>query len=159
MMPAALNCHRVDRSGTRPYLFVERSWFESGGSSVDDDPQKEHMQKILIIDDHDNVRLLFEEAFEAAGYQVLEAADGRQGIDTYTAENPDIVLTDIEMPVLDGHAVIREIRKINPDAKVIAVTGAGLHHLPVAHDLGADRIFETPLRPGDLIAAVKELIP
>ena len=117
------------------------------------------MQKILIIDDHDNVRLLFREAFESAGYQVVEAADGRQGIDTYTAENPDIVLTDIEMPELDGHGVIREIRKINPDAKVIAVTGAGLHHLPVAHDLGADRIFEKPLRPGDLIAAVKELIP
>jgi CheY-like chemotaxis protein len=117
------------------------------------------MQKVLIIDDHANVRLLFREAFEAAGYQVLEASDGKQGIDAFTAENPDLVLTDIEMPELDGHAVILEIRKIDPDAKIIAVTGAGLHHLPVAHDLGADRIFEKPLRPGDLIAAVKELIP
>ena len=133
-----------------------------GGSSVDDDPQKEHMQKILIIDDHDNVSFFSRRPLKQQDIRCSKRLTvDRESIPIrrYTAENPDIVLTDIEMPVLDGYAVIREIRKINPDAKVIAVTGAGLHHLPVAHDLGADRIFEKPLRPGDLIAAVKELIP
>lgn len=117
------------------------------------------MAKVLIIDDHANVRLVYREAFEAAGYEVIEAPDGRKGVDAYKSERPDLVVTDIEMPELDGHSVISEIRQVTPDARIVAVTGAGLHHLPVAHDLGADRIFEKPLRPRDLVAAVRELLP
>ena len=116
------------------------------------------MPKVLIIDDQPNIRLVYREAFETAGYEVVEASNGQIGIDTYTAEGADLVITDIEMPERDGHEVIDEIRKINKEAKVIAVTGAGLHHLPVAHDGGADRIFEKPLRPRDLLEAANELI-
>lgn len=116
------------------------------------------MAKVLIIDDHPEVRQLFKEALESAGFDVIEAADGRKGVDAFTEENPDLVITDIEMPELDGHSVISEIRDIDKNAMIVAVTGAGIHHLPVAHELGADRIFEKPLRPKDLIAAVNELI-
>jgi DNA-binding response OmpR family regulator len=116
------------------------------------------MPKVLIIDDHANVRLVYREAFEAAGFDVIEAPDGRKGVDLFTSDRPDLIITDIEMPELDGHSVISEIRQIQADAKIVAVTGAGLHHLPVAHELGADRIFEKPLRPRDLLAAVNELI-
>ncbi len=114
--------------------------------------------KVLIIDDHPAIRLLFKEALEAEGYQTIEASGGQQGIDSYSRENPDIVITDIDMPEIDGHEVIREIRKADADAKIIAVTGAGLYHLPVAHELGADRVFEKPLRPAELIATIKELV-
>jgi two-component system response regulator len=116
------------------------------------------MHKILIIDDQPAVRLLFKEAFETAGYQVVEAPDGQAGIDTYVSEGADLIITDIEMPHRDGHEVIDEIRKKDKNAKIIAVTGAGLHHLPVAHDMGVDRIFEKPLRPSELLDAARELI-
>lgn len=116
------------------------------------------MPKVLIIDDHANVRLVYREAFENAGYTVVEAGDGRQGVDAYHSDKPDLVITDIEMPELDGHSVISTIREFDADAKIIAVTGAGLHHLPVAHELGADQIFEKPLRPRDLIKAASDLM-
>jgi CheY-like chemotaxis protein len=116
------------------------------------------MPKVLIIEDQLEIRILYREVFETAGYEVVEASNGQIGIDTYTSGGADLVITDIEMPVKDGHEVIDEIRKINKEAKVIAVTGAGLHHLPVAHDGGADRIFEKPLRPRDLLDAANELI-
>lgn len=116
------------------------------------------MPKVLIIEDHDVIRLVYREAFAEAGYDVAEAANGRLGLDAFRESKPDLVITDIEMPELDGHSVIEEIRKIDADAKVIAVTGAGIHNLPVAHELGADRVFDKPIRPGDLIAAASELI-
>jgi len=111
------------------------------------------MAKVLIIDDHENVRLLYREAFQAAGHEVIEAADGRKGVDAFSSERPDLIATDIEMPELDGHSVIEEIRQVDPAAKIVAVTGAGIHHFPVAHEMGADPIFEKPLRPRDLITA------
>ena len=116
------------------------------------------MPKVLIIEDQPDIRALYQEAFETAGYEVVEASNGQIGIEVYTSGGVDLVITDIEMPIKDGHEVIDEIRKINKAAKIIAVTGAGLHHLPVAHDGGADRIFEKPLRPRDLLEAAKELI-
>lgn len=116
------------------------------------------MPRVLIIDDQPDIRNVYREVFEMAGYEVVEASNGQIGIDTYTSEGADLVVTDIEMPERDGHEVIDAVRKINKEAKIIAVTGAGLHHLPVAHDGGADRIFEKPLRPRDLLDAAKELI-
>jgi DNA-binding response OmpR family regulator len=115
--------------------------------------------KVLIIDDHPSVRSVYKEAFEAAGYEVVEAADGQEGIDSYVRESPDLVITDIGMPIRDGHEVIDEIRKGDRDVKVIAVTGAGIQHLPVAHEMGADRVFQKPLRPRELIDAAKERFP
>ena len=116
------------------------------------------MPRVLIIDDHENVRLLYRETFEIAGFDVEEAVNGQQGIDRYTEGRADVVITDIQMPEKDGFDVIQEIRKIDADAKVIAVTGAGLHNLPVAHELGADQIFEKPIRPEDLVQAARDLI-
>lgn len=116
------------------------------------------MPTVLLIDDHEHVRHVYRVAFEAEGYDVIEAADGKAGVDAFKESQPDLVVTDIEMPQKDGHSVIREIREASPDARVVALTGAGAHHLPVAHDLGADRIFEKPIRPRDLVAAVEALI-
>ena len=104
------------------------------------------------------MRLVYLEAFESTWHKVAKAPDGRKGVDSFASKRPDLVITDIEMPELDDHSVISKIGELQADAKIVMVTGTGLHHLPVAHKLGADRIFEKPLRPRDPIVAVEELI-
>jgi CheY-like chemotaxis protein len=84
-----------------------------------------HGELILIAEDEASIRKVTSSALETHGYKVLTADDGAQAVALY-AQNKDkinVVLMDMMMPVMDGHASIREIRKINPQAKIIAVSG------------------------------------
>ncbi len=82
------------------------------------------MAKILVADDNRISRELIRDVLEAPGREVLEAADGQEALQRIIQEEPDLVLLDIEMPVLDGLAVLRELRR-NPrlaSRPVLAVT-------------------------------------
>lgn len=68
------------------------------------------MKRILVADDNAVSRELVREVLEAPGRHIVEAADGEEAIEKIGAETPDLVLLDIQMPVLDGFAVIRRIR-------------------------------------------------
>ncbi len=65
------------------------------------------MSKILVAEDNLPNRELIREILEACGYEVIEASDGRQALDKLEEGLPDLVLLDIQMPVLDGYAVVR----------------------------------------------------
>jgi len=119
-------------------------------------------RRILVIDDDDLVRETLRSILERAGFQVVEAADGLQGTRLYRSDPVDLVITDILMPVMEGIETIRELRKINADAKIIAVSGGGrsgvTDFLGMAKKLGADRVIAKPFRPADLIDAVRAVL-
>lgn len=80
---------------------------------------------ILIVDDEKNTRDGLKQFLEAQDFDVLTASDGREGFDLFTKEKPDLVLTDIRMPGLDGIGLLEKIKRENPKALVILMTAYG----------------------------------
>ena len=74
---------------------------------------------ILIIEDQTSVRLLLARALEEAGYQVSEAANGRQGLERFHAQPVDLVITDLEMPEMNGLEVILELTRAFLNVKIM----------------------------------------
>ena len=83
------------------------------------------MSKLLIIDDEEGIRKVLTISLASDGYDVLTAAGGEEGIGTFKKESPSIILTDIKMPGMDGIEVLKKIKRLNPDAEVIMITGHG----------------------------------
>jgi two-component system, response regulator, stage 0 sporulation protein F len=112
---------------------------------------------ILIIDDTESVRALLRFALEAAGYEVTEAANGRQGLEQYRQRPTDLVITDILMPEMNGLDMLLELTREFLHAKVIAISGAGGEDnvLDVAKLLGARRTFQKPFSIPQLLRAVR----
>lgn len=80
------------------------------------------MRRILVAEDDLATRELIREILEAQGYQVVEASDGREALQKIAETEPDLVLLDIQMPVLDGFAVLRELRQNFSTLRVVALT-------------------------------------
>ena len=81
--------------------------------------------KVLVVEDDETERRQLAKAIEKEGYQVLVAEDGRAGVERFKKELPDIVVTDLKMPVIDGIEVMRAVRDLSPNAQVILVTAFG----------------------------------
>lgn len=83
-------------------------------------------KRILIVDDAVFMRMKLKDILEKNGYEVVgEAQNGVEAIEKYKAENPDLVTMDITMPELDGVSALKEIKKINPNAKIIMCSAMG----------------------------------
>jgi YesN/AraC family two-component response regulator len=83
------------------------------------------MGKILVIDDEKATLSMFRLFLDAYGYTVYTAENGAEGLAIFQKEKPEIVLTDIKMPGIDGLAVLRQIKAIDPNTAVIVITGHG----------------------------------
>ncbi len=118
--------------------------------------------KILIIEDDDQVRDLLKKILQGEGYEVLSAVNGAEGLKMYEQENPGLIITDLIMPEKEGIETIRELRKSDPDVKIIAMSGGGTidagQYLLMAERLGVAKTFKKPFRRNDIIEAVSELI-
>ncbi len=80
--------------------------------------------KILIIDDEDNISSLMLRYLQREGYDKVDrASNGLEGLEKYKALSPDLVLMDIEMPVMDGYQSSCEIKAFDPEAKILVLTG------------------------------------
>ncbi len=120
------------------------------------------MKKILIVDDQKEVRELVEITLRADGYQIFQAKNGRDAIETVKAHKPDVVIMDIMMPgELDGLEATR-ILKRNPDThsvKIIMLTAKGQStDFEEGFAAGADGYFTKPFSPLDLIKKIEEII-
>src|SRR5579859_4128007 len=80
---------------------------------------------VLLIDDDAAVREGLTLLLEAHGFQVVTATDGERGLAAFRAYTPALVITDILMPEQDGIGAIREMRRLRPDAKIVAISGGG----------------------------------
>ena len=80
---------------------------------------------ILVVDDEESIREITKAMLENSGYKVATACDGAEGLAAYTKQQGQIklVIMDMMMPILDGRQSIRALRKIDPDVKIIAVSG------------------------------------
>jgi len=114
------------------------------------------MSKILIIDDEEaNVRIL-SLSLRSDGYEVVTAHDGVEGLETFRRESPQIVLTDIRMPGMDGIEVLKSIRALEPDVEVIIFTGHGdIDHAIEALKYGASDFINKPIRDEALSIALQ----
>ena len=118
------------------------------------------MGRILVIDDESSVREALLWALKADDHEVTLAADGLEGIRKYKAEASDLVITDLFMPVQDGVKTIIELRKIDPQVRILAVSGNALSEtvLPIALRLGAIAVLQKPWEIKQLHEAVNRLL-
>ena len=118
--------------------------------------------KVLIIDDDPALLRLMSMAFQQAGYSTVAADNGRKGIRMASAYRPDLVVTDIVMPDIEGIGAIRVIKGGKRPPKVIAISGAGRGHgrdyLTWAKHLGADEVLAKPFRMSELLKMSQSVI-
>lgn len=116
------------------------------------------MPHILIIDDEPPVRAFIRQTLEEEGHQISEAADGEEGVKVLRTFPADVVITDIFMPNKDGIETIRELRRVFPQVKLLAISGGGMRRmtgtLPAAQQFGAHHTLAKPFTPEELLTAV-----
>ncbi|MDZ4693598.1 MAG: ATP-binding protein [Deltaproteobacteria bacterium] len=97
------------------------------------DPPKSARLVVLIVDDNGAVRRSLGRLLKAKGYDVLHAADGSEGLRVYGNERPDLVLMDLDMPVLAGPEAYRQLKALDPNARVIIMSGHSIARVEANH--------------------------
>lgn len=121
------------------------------------------MKRILVIDDDDQLRLMIRLMLERSSYEVVDAPNGKVGIELYRSDPVDLVITDIFMPEKEGLETIRELCREYPDVKIIAISGGspkteGFSSLQFAKGFGALRTLSKPFFREELLKLVRELL-
>ena len=118
--------------------------------------------KVLVIDDSKTIRLLLARLFRPFACELMEAANGEEGLAVATRANPDLIILDYNMPVMDGIAMLRKMRE-DPGLKrtpVIMLTAdSGLQSLATVARLGVRNYVTKPFREEELLAKVGRIIP
>lgn len=126
------------------------TWTRREGSEL-------RVKRILVIDDEAKLRKQFSALLSVEGFSVLEARNGREGIEVARRERPDLVVCDITMPEMNGHRVLETLRgeTATQHLPFIFLTGWGERDdIRAGMNLGADDYLVKPVEPADLISAV-----
>jgi two-component system, cell cycle response regulator DivK len=119
------------------------------------------MKRILMVEDTEDNRQIIRDLVSAVGYELIEAADGAEGLAMAEREKPDLILMDIQLPIMDGYETTRRI-KANPALKhipVIAVTSYALSGDEAkTREAGCDAYVAKPFSPRQLLAKINELL-
>jgi two-component system, cell cycle response regulator DivK len=116
---------------------------------------------ILIVEDNEDARFVFSAILNYDGYRIVEAVDGSDGVACALKHLPDLIITDIDMPVMDGFEAARRIRADVHTAliPILAITG---HSFTSAQQSDADALFDgcfvKPMQPSRVLAEVNRLI-
>jgi two-component system, cell cycle response regulator DivK len=119
-------------------------------------------KRILVVEDTDDNLRILRDLLTASGYDLLEATDGAEGVALAQRERPDLVLMDIQLPVIDGYEATRQIRAIPElaDVPIIAVTSYALSGDDAkAFAAGCDGYVAKPFSPRQLLAKIREFLP
>lgn len=117
------------------------------------------MAKILIADDALFVRKNMVRILTSSGHELFEAGNGEQAIEVYKEQLPDLVIMNIVMPILDGISAVREIRKINPEAKIIMCSAMGQQKkIAAAIQAGATDFIAKPYKDAQVLDAVNTIL-
>jgi CheY-like chemotaxis protein len=118
-------------------------------------------QRIMVVEDYDDTRLLLKQALEGLGYSVLEASNGQEAVDLAGREHPDLILMDLDLPILDGIAATQRIRQQADLEKVpiVAVTAYPMSYTHVkAFAKGCDEYMRKPIDISDLESVVRRYL-
>jgi DNA-binding response OmpR family regulator len=117
--------------------------------------RRNRLARILVIEDNDLEREMFQEVLVRAGYEVDVAANGEEGLSAFRD-----VQADIMMPEKDGVELIRDLRQEFPETRIIAITGVRgrYNRLPAASNLGANHTLMKPFQMQDLLDKIGELL-
>lgn len=102
---------------------------------------------ILVVDDHDDNREILKVFLARSGFKVVEARNGLEAVMVATKESPDLIIMDLAMPVMDGYAAVRLMRKLPKSFRIplIACTGHGTSHQALAMKNGFDEFLTKPI--------------
>ena len=117
-------------------------------------------EKILVVDDSDDTRDMMSKLLEMESFSVVTAEDGYAGLRIAAAERPDLIITDINMPNLNGIEMIKQLRKRPGFERVpiMAITAYGNGVAKEALDAGADRAATKPIQFTSLTVEIRELL-
>ena len=113
---------------------------------------------ILVIEDDKNQLFVLEQYLEKAGYQVISAINGMEGLKLLESANYDLVITDINMPYVSGIGVISALKGKHPNIPAVAVTGYGEVPLEAAKEKKANVMLAKPLKMSTLIGHIEKLL-
>ncbi|WP_309252404.1 response regulator [Paenibacillus spongiae] len=112
-------------------------------------------KKVLIVDDQNGIRVLLMEVFSSEGYVTFQASNGKSALEIVKSEAPDLVLLDMKIPGMDGLEILKHVKAINKDIKVIMMTAYGeLDMIKEATDHGALMHFTKPFDIDEMRVAV-----
>jgi CheY-like chemotaxis protein len=122
------------------------------------------MARVLVVDDVNVVTMAIRMLLERAGYTVDEAGNGEEAMSVVALRPPDVAITDLWMPIMDGMVLIRALRKRFPAVAVIAMSGGSRQFsrdssLDKAREAGATQLLMKPIDKRDLLTAVAKAIP
>jgi two-component system, cell cycle response regulator DivK len=103
---------------------------------------------IMVVEDYDDTRLLLKKGLEGLGYSVLEASNGQEAVDIAGREHPDLILMDLDLPILDGIAATQRIRQHSglESVPIVAVTAYPMSYTHVkAFAKGCDEYMPKPI--------------
>ena len=119
-------------------------------------------KRVLAIDDDDGVREIIQFSLEAAaGWEVLTAASGREGLEAAVAERPDAILLDVMMPDLDGPETFRQLQanaETHNIPTILLTAKAMMSERQQFMDLGVTGVIAKPFQPHDLVNQIREIL-
>ncbi|MGE5676026.1 MAG: response regulator [Mycobacterium leprae] len=117
------------------------------------------MPKILLVDDAAFMRMRCAKLLTENGFEIAEAENGQDALAKFQSYQPDLVLMDITMPVMDGITATRELKALDPNAKVVMVSALGQQTMVIeAIKAGAKDFVVKPFEPDKILATVRKFI-
>ncbi|SFM49429.1 response regulator [Methylobacterium pseudosasicola] len=120
------------------------------------------MKRILIVEDTEDNRRILRDLLTAAGYGIVEATNGRCGVEAAQAEQPDLILMDIQLPIMDGYEAARRL-KADPATRHIPVVAVTSYALSGDEDralaAGCDGYVAKPFSPRKILSLVRQMLP
>ncbi len=119
-------------------------------------------KRILVVEDQEDNRRILRDLLNSAGFDMIEAEDGQQALTAVAEHRPDLILMDIQLPLLDGYEATRRI-KANPDLRAIPIIVVTSYALSgdegKAREAGCDAYVTKPYSPRQLLAKIREYLP
>lgn len=115
--------------------------------------------KILLVEDESDLRIIISEVLKDEGYEVLNASNGLEGLKKVKEENPDIIVADVMMPQMDGFSMVKEIRKYNSYIPILFLTAkSSIEDIEEGFETGANDYIKKPFELRELIIRIKALL-
>jgi len=117
-------------------------------------------KQVIIVEDSLMIRNMLQKALEKCGCNVCAAAkNGKEGIEVFKTYKPDVVFMDLNMPIMDGPDAIKNIKEINPDARIVVLSAMGDDEMIAqVKSLGVSSFIKKPFDIRDIISVLASIV-